>query len=60
MTTTTGYEYLFVAPLLILGVIFLVATAMMPIYVYRISINTQKQNKLLRQLIKAYGHEPEA
>jgi len=37
-----------------------VLAVLMPWYVYRIASETQKTNKLLRQLIKAYGHEPEA
>jgi hypothetical protein len=47
--------------LLVLGLIILAGLAvLMPWYVYRIASETQKTNKLLRQLIKAYGHEPEA
>lgn len=47
--------------LLVLGLIILAVLAiLMPWYVYRIASETQKTNKLLRQLIKAYGHEPEA
>lgn len=47
--------------LLVLGLIILAVLAiLMPWYVYRIASKTQKTNKLLRQLIKAYGHEPEA
>ena len=46
--------------LLVLGLIILAVLAvLMPWYVYRIASETQKTNKLLRQLIKAYGHEPE-
>lgn len=47
--------------LLALGLIALAVLAiLMPWYVYRIASETQKTNKLLRPLIKAYGHEPEA
>lgn len=46
--------------LLVLGLIILAVLAiLMPWYVYRIASETQKTNKLLRQMIKAYGHEPE-
>jgi competence protein ComGC len=46
--------------LLVLGLIVLVVLAvLMPYFVYRISIETERTNKLLRQLLKAYGHEPD-
>jgi hypothetical protein len=46
--------------LLVLGLIILVVLAvLMPYFVYRISIETERTNKLLRQVIRAYGHEPE-
>jgi len=46
--------------LLLVGLLVLVALAvLMPYFVYRISIETERTNKLLRQLLKAYGHEPE-
>ena len=48
-------------------VVLAVLAILMPYYVYRIfgqlftiRQETQKTNSLLRQLIKAYGHEPEA
>ena len=52
----------------IFGLIVLAVLAiLMPYYVYRIfgqlftiRQETQKTNSLLRQLIKAYGHDPEA
>lgn len=47
--------------LLVLGLIILAVLAvLMPWYVYRIASETQKTNKLLRQLLKVSGHEPEA
>lgn len=47
--------------LLVLGLIILAVLAvLMPWYVYRIASETQKTNKLLRQLLRASGHEPES
>ena len=47
--------------LLFVGLLVLVALAiLMPYFVYRICLQTERTNKLLRQLIKAYGHEPES
>ena len=47
--------------LLVLGLIILAVLAiLMPWYVYRIARETEKTNKLLRQLLRASGHEPEA
>lgn len=46
--------------LLIIGLLILAVLAVfMPYFVYRISIETERTNKLLRQLLKAYGHDPE-
>lgn len=46
--------------LLIIGLIVLAVLAiLMPYFIYRISVETERTNKLLRQVIKAYGHEPE-
>ena len=46
--------------MLVLGLIILVVLAvLMPYFVYRISIETERTNKLLRQILKAYGHEPD-
>jgi hypothetical protein len=45
---------------LIVGAIVLIILAvLMPYYVYKIRHETAKTNKLLAQLLKAYGHQPE-
>jgi len=67
----TGYQMLFggMLGLILLGfAVFLVILAiLMPYYVYKCRFllqdllkENQKTNDLLRQLIRAYGHDPEA
>jgi len=65
-TTDTGLVFL-TAPLLIFGVVLLFMAILMPYYVYKIRHISQDllktnrtTNDLLRQLIRAYGHDPEA
>jgi len=43
----------------ILAVIFAILAILMPYFVYRISVETERTNKLLRQLLKSYGQDPE-
>lgn len=57
----TGFAILFAA------IILLILAILMPYYVYRIfgqlftiRQEAEKTNKLLRQIIKAYGHDPDA
>ena len=66
-------ESLFIVPLVILLLLLGVLAVLMPYYVYRIARTTDelrkvsismldqqmKVNKLQRQLLRAYGHEPE-
>jgi len=51
---------LFSIPAFILLVIFAVLCVAIPFHVRAIRKESEKTNKLLRQIIKAYGHEPEA
>ena len=51
---------MFVTPLFILLIIFVVLCFSLPFHVRVIRKECEKTNKLLRQLIKAYGHDPEA
>lgn len=51
---------MFITPLFILLIIFVVLCFSMPFHVRAIRRESEKTNKLLRQLIKAYGHDPEA
>lgn len=55
-----GFEWMFVTPLFILLIIFVVLCFSLPFHVRVIRKECEKTNKLLRQLIKAYGHDPEA
>jgi len=47
-------------PAFILLVIFAVLCVAIPFHVRGIRKEAEKTNKLLRQIIKAYGHDPEA
>ena len=51
---------LFSIPAFILLVIFSVLCVAIPFHVRAIRKEAEKTNKLLRQIIKAYGHDPEA
>jgi TRAP-type mannitol/chloroaromatic compound transport system permease small subunit len=59
VATPSGAEGLFVLPLVLLVIFLAVLAVLMPYFVWRISKHTAATNKLLRQLLKAYGHEPE-
>lgn len=59
VATPSGAEGLFVLPLVLLVIFLAVLAVLMPYFVWRISKHTATTNKLLRQLLKAYGHEPE-
>ena len=55
----SGNEGLFVLPFVLLVIFLAVLAILMPYFVWRISKHTAATNKLLRHLLKAYGHEPE-
>lgn len=59
VATPTGAEGFFIVPVLFLLLFLAVLALFMPYFVWRISKQTATTNKLLRQIIKAYGHEPE-
>ena len=58
-TMPSGAEGLLMVPLIMLLVFLAVLAVLMPYFVWRISKHTAATNKLLRQLLKAYGHEPQ-
>lgn len=41
-------------------IVLLIMAILMPYYVYKIRHETARTNKLLEQLLKAYGHDPES
>ena len=55
-----GLETILYIPAMILAGFLGILALLTPWFVYRIYKATENQNKLLRQLIRAYGHEPEA
>ena len=59
VATPSGAEGLFIVPIIFLLLFLAVLALFMPYFVWRISKHTAATNKLLRQLLKAYGHEPE-
>lgn len=52
-------DSIFIVPLALLGIVFCVLLVALPFHVAVIRKESEKTNKLLRQLIKAYGHDPE-
>jgi len=51
---------LLMIPVFILLLILAVMAFLMPYYVWKIAKGIDTNNRLQRQLLRAYGHEPEA
>ena len=60
VATPSGAEGLFIVPLFFLLLFLAVLALLLPYFVWRIRKEAATSNKLMRQLLKAYGQEPEA
>ena len=60
VATPSGAEGLFIVPLFFLLLFLAVLALLLPYFVWRIRKEAATSNKLMRQLLKAYGQDPEA